>query len=168
MNKNMPIIGDIKRGTEIGYKDTRKYMWVTCPDCERERWIMLRKDKSKNIRCRNCVNKEKRQGKKHCGWKGGKCKNNAGYVSIWVNSTSPYRSMGSGSHILEHRLVMAKHLGRCLESWEMVHHINHIRDDNRIENLELLEISDHNIITKLENENKRLKEEIKRLKKDCL
>ncbi|KKM71285.1 hypothetical protein LCGC14_1432240 [marine sediment metagenome] len=63
---------------------------------------------------------------------------------VYVPNDSPYAPMGkhagrgqSTLYVPEHRLVMAQSLGRCLYPWEVVHHKNCIRDDNRLDNLEL-------------------------------
>jgi len=78
-----------------------------------------------------------KSGANHPNWKGGRYITN-GYVSVSITKDSPYSSMAiANGHILEHRLMMAQHLKRPLESHETVHHINGDTQDNRIENLQL-------------------------------
>ena len=79
-------------------------------------------------------------GSKNNFWKGGRVKTEKGYVLIY-KPEHPYAK--SKAYVLEHRLVMEKHLGRYLNPDELVHHKNGISDDNRIENLELVTFGQH-------------------------
>lgn len=126
---------------------------VICPDCKKtrliEQWVLKRKGYTG--RCSYCNSKinGKLVGEKglkfratnHYNWKGGIYKNHAGYIfQIITPEDDFYLPMAhkTSNRVMQHRLVMAKHLNRCLLPWEVVHHKNGIRDDNRIENLELL------------------------------
>lgn len=63
-----------------------------------------------------------------------------GYAAVVVPPDDPMRVMSWGSrsaYVLEHRLVMARSLGRPLRPDETVHHINGDPLDNRLENLQL-------------------------------
>lgn len=76
-------------------------------------------------RCQDC--RISPSGDQSPTWKGGTSLHKKGYVSIRVGN----------KYVFEHVLVMQDFLGRKLTDGENVHHINGIRDDNRIENLEL-------------------------------
>lgn len=71
---------------------------------------------------------------KNGNWKGGRSRHKAGYVMIRLPSHPRARSSG---YVFAHILAMEEALGRHLLPDETIHHRNGVKDDNRLENLEL-------------------------------
>ena len=183
----MPNEGDVRYGKEIGILPKRKYdtkpatkfKYVICPDCLKGRWVTLWDSNLSTFtgRCKycsglfktsTCMNQKGMLGPASISYKNGRTIG-CGYVYIKLIPDDFFFSMATKSHyVLEHRLVVAKSLNRCLHKWEIVHHKNHIRDDNRIENLQLISEGQHNGISRLESiiaiQNKRIKELEARIK----
>ena len=112
------------------------------------------------------------KGVNHPTWKGGRHLAR-GYVMIALDTLSleeqsRFGSMATRSskrYIPEHRLVMARHLGRVLEPTEVIHHINGNKSDNRLENLDMYGAKTHKMehqalmreLQELRAENERLR-----------
>lgn len=148
----MPEIGEIKR------KNYEKYIWQACIDCGKKRWVKLVKNQPIDEWCFLCGSKrcgQTRQGEKSRNWKGGRHHNGRGYILIKLQPDDFFYPMcvKSRGDVLEHRLVVAKALGRCLHRWEIVHHKEGCaKDDNRYpETLQLVTDDRHKQITILEN-----------------
>jgi len=89
----------------------------------------LNTGKTKSCGCLSIESLRKRTREKNSSWKGGKGSiNGGGYVEI---------RHGVNRGKLLHRVLFEEHYGVKLKPYQSLHHINGIKTDNRIENLEL-------------------------------
>ena len=86
------------------------------------------------------INHHNSKGSNHPMWNGGKRKDGYGYILVWKPNHHHASMLG---YVKEHRLVYEEYYKCCLLKWGHIHHINEIKDDNRIENLILLSNSQH-------------------------
>lgn len=86
----------------------------------------------------------KKRGPMSTNWKGG-THLTKGYRMVMVTEPelTTFATMIAKGYVPEHRLVMARSIGRPLLTSEVVHHRNGVKADNRIENLELLDSPTH-------------------------
>lgn len=172
---DIPKEGDLIRGSEIERSDIALFRWAICPKCERGRWIS--RGTRGNPMCPQCGNEFKMNkyiGDRSSRWKGGRIVVRKGYVFIRIRPDNPFFPMANSiGYVAEHRLVIAKHLGRPLKRWEIVHHkhdrypVGSVEDrqDNRLENLELLPNKcSHDAITTLEKKINELNQKVTDLK----
>lgn len=126
----------LRRHENDKWKNT---MWECLCDCGGRiitRGSNLRGSDTQSCGCLLVESRYKKHGPNNYNWKGGRSYDKDGYVLI----NAAYN--GKRKQVREHRFVFEGHLGRKLLDTEHVHHKNGIRDDNRIENLEL-KVSPH-------------------------
>ena len=70
----------------------------------------------------------------HWNWRGGVYTDNYGYVHEF-SPGHPYKR--KSGYVRQHRLVLEKYLGRFLCPDEIPHHVDGVRNNNTIENIEL-------------------------------
>ena len=118
---------------KTNHRQGNSYLWkFKCPVCNK---TVLKPKYEGNIN-RTCswVCRDKRRGKKEyiIG---------AGYV--FINKPNHPSVNKYYKYVKRCNLVIEKHIGRYLVKGEVVHHINNIRDDDRIENLKLMTKKEH-------------------------
>jgi len=138
---------------EVGKKGRHKQVLVPCSTCGKDRWLQLSGPSKNSTRCRSCSNTQTKNGiptglEKELSptWKGGAYIDSKGYRQIRLYPDDPYFSLSNKNcYALEHRVIMAQHLGRLLTAEEIVHHRNGVKNDNRIKNLELMPDGVHHL-----------------------
>lgn len=163
----MPEIGEIKRGG----KSIQRRIYLACPQCGKRRWVALLSTKRLGYTglCHQCNALVCGGNRVKKGYRG---KHSNGYVVMKLQPDDFFYPMtGRDGYVFEHRLVVAKRLGRCLQPWEIVHHKDHIRDHNTDDNLQLVSDIGHKqlsiieaFISRLQKRNEALRLENKGLK----
>lgn len=82
------------------------------------------------------------EGAGNPNFRGGRYIDDKGYIRV-LKPEHPFNNKG---YVYEHRLVMEAYLGRYLQPWETVHHINEVKLDNRIDNFYLTTVPEHSSI----------------------
>lgn len=108
---------------------------IVCPDCQTKysRYSQSIKNAIRNSgiwRCKACTLK----------------KRNHSYIRPLMSKRRKKECIlikTSDGWMFEHRYIMEQHIKRKLKKNEIVHHINKIRDDNRIENLQIMDHGEH-------------------------
>lgn len=150
--KSMKECADII-GVSVGsiYNYIKKYKIESRPAMTEETKTKIsnsligKPSKRKGCKCSDETKKkisESRKGKfiHQSKYGGHKKRRKDGYIYVYFPSHPMSTKDG---YVMEHILVMEENIGRHLKEDEVVHHKNHVRDDNNIENLELMTFKQH-------------------------
>lgn len=120
-------------------------MKVICDNCKEEfefkrssYWLRVNKHNFCDI---YCYREWRKDITNHPHWKGGKVQ-----MLNYEFTKAPEHPFASVTgYVKTSRLVMENHLRRYLKPTETVHHINKVRNDNRLENLKLFKSNGEHI-----------------------
>lgn len=105
-------------------------------------------------KCRVLHPSHKAMASNHWNWKGGRYLNHYGYIYKYAPE---YPGPKKGKYVLEHRLVWEEAHNKSLPKGWVIHHINNIKTDNRLENLYACRRGDHTSMTFLKVLQKRIR-----------
>lgn len=118
-----------------------------CPRCHSKENIVRERGSKYLGYCRRCMYKLRSGRFKDTDSTIYKHVDSDGYVKLQgypIRFSPVYERYNNGEGIYEHHQVWYEHTGHVVDtSIEAIHHKNHIKTDNRIENLELLKLADH-------------------------
>ena len=150
MSKRIEISGKkfgrltVLHADEESSKNGRHIKWYAKCDCGVIKPYTGKDIRNGHVKSCGCLKIDKcknRIGKNHPAWRGGRhIDKDSGYVRI---KKPNHPNCNMRGYIKEHIFIMSEHIGRPLKKHELVHHKNRIKDDNRIENLELCTIKKH-------------------------
>jgi hypothetical protein len=136
-------IGDERRSKAGGL--AKWWPCDTCGACKWQRWIVAT-DEPRSRWCFPCMRRGmRRSDARHVNANGYYYVNPdptdelaMAMAHVKQRPSATNKRVAIQWNVLEHRLVMARSLGRPLLPTESVHHINGVRTDNRLENLQLM------------------------------
>ena len=136
----------LKRVPKPKHLKANTVYWLCKCDCGSDAKIIAGCNLKGTTKSCGCMYRERKgeSGSKNGNWKGGRIKSE-GYVSLRMpEHPNAKKTKGNKKgYVKEHVYIMSKYLGRALGEGECVHHKNGIKDDNRIENLELCTTKSH-------------------------
>lgn len=126
INKKFALLTVIKR---VENSKDNKIQWLCKCDCGKEKITTGKRLRCGEIKSCGCIKRSRTYNGVYTGKKKEK-----GYVLLY---RPKHPNATSDGWVREHVLVMSDKIGRPLKKDERIHHKNGIRNDNRIENLEL-------------------------------
>ena len=115
-----------------------------CDKCGHEQWVNYWNIYRKDIHiCRYCSSSSTAKTRKNTPWNKGKKQaprdvgnsyiNSNGYVEVWIGKHT--KEDRAGGYYREHKLKKELEIGRLLEDYEMIHHVDGDKTNNRTDNL---------------------------------